>query len=82
MLAELLARRGQARLGLHVRDGDVLHDHALVAVATIYHLSLFFLRATWCGAAGGGGRAGCADAGGAGTGWGGAVALCERWRMI
>ena len=30
-----------------VRDGDVLHDHALlVAVATISHLSLFFLRAT------------------------------------
>ena len=29
-----------------------------------------------------GGRAGCADAGSAGTGWGGAVALCERWRMI
>ena len=36
MLAGLLAWRGLARLGLHVRDGDVLHDHALlVAVAAI-----------------------------------------------
>ena len=36
MLAGLLARRGLAWLGLHVRDGDVLHDHALlVAVAAI-----------------------------------------------
>ena len=44
MLAGLLPRRGLARL----RDGDELHDHALVAVATINHLSLFFLSATWC----------------------------------
>ena len=36
MLAALLPWRGLAWLGLHVRDGDVLHDHALlVAVAAI-----------------------------------------------
>ena len=35
MLAELLARRGLARLGLHVRDGDQLLHALLVAVAAI-----------------------------------------------
>ena len=42
MLAGLLPRRGLARLGLHVRDGDQLLHALLVAVATISHLSLFF----------------------------------------
>ena len=66
-----------------VRDGDVLHDHALlVAVATISHLSLFFfarhvvqvqleegvLAAPTLAAEG---RVGAG---------GRAVALCERWR--
>ena len=46
MLAGLLPWRGLAWLGLHVRDGDQLLHALLVAVATISHLSLFFLRAT------------------------------------
>ena len=46
MLAALLPWRGLAWLGLHVRDGDQLLHALLVAVATISHLSLFFLRAT------------------------------------
>ena len=46
MLAGLLPWRGLARLGLHVRDGDQLLHALLVAVATISHLFLFFLRAT------------------------------------
>ena len=78
MLAGLLPWRGLARLGLHVRDGDALLHALLVAVATISHLSLFFLRdvvqvqleeggvlaAPTLAVGGGrcGGRAGCANA--------------------
>ena len=82
MLAGLLPRRGLARLGLHVRDGDQLLHALLVAVATISHLSLFFfarhvvqvqleegvLAAPTLAAEG---RVGAG---------GRAVALCERWR--
>ena len=46
MLAELLARRGLARLGLHVRDGDQLHE--LVAVAAQHTLSFSFSHDMWC----------------------------------
>ena len=82
MLAGLLAWRGLAWLGLHVRDGDQLLHALLVAVATISHLSLFFfarhvvqvqleegvLAAPTLAAEG---RVGAG---------GRAVALCERWR--
>ena len=48
MLAGLLPRRGLARLGLHVRDGDQLLHALLVAVAAQHTLSFSFLRDMWC----------------------------------
>ena len=46
MLAELVARRGAARRGLRVRDGDELHE--LVAVAAQHTLCFSFSRDMWC----------------------------------
>ena len=47
MLAGLLARRGLAWLGLHVRDGDQ-HFTLLVAVAAQHTLSFSVSRGMWC----------------------------------